>query len=118
MAATPMRDDWFNHDTVQQLNDFANAKECPPAELLRATLIASGTGVFFYPLSVNAQGVMEATPLDAAMSWTLNIEALLGIDVDSLTLDDFFSRVHVDDQRALEQHLDTAIARGDSECDC
>ena len=118
MAAIPMRDDWFNHDTVQQLKDFATAKERPPADLLRATLTASGTGVFFYPMSIDAQGEIMVTPLDAAMSWTLNIEALLGIDVDSLSLDDFFSRVHVDDQRALEQHLYTAMIRGDSECDC
>jgi diguanylate cyclase (GGDEF)-like protein len=117
MAATPKREDWFNHETLEQLSCLTTARDFPSADMLRAMLIASGTGVFFYPMTLDAQGNIVVSELDAGKGWALNIESLMCVDAGSLSMDGLFKRVHTDDQEVLQQQLHEAIARGDSECD-
>ena len=115
MRAKPMDEDLFTADTALRLH---NASDGPSVELLRATLTASGTGVFFYPLRLSAAGDVIVTGVGSQLAWSLNLDTLLGVDPATDNIENFLACVHPLDRISVRDELAKAIERGASRQDC
>lgn len=106
---------------IRNLNDSASSIRLLSAagDLLQATLTSCGAAVFSAQLELTASGTFILSKKEPGFGCFFNAESILGFAADTLTPDEFFSKVYPGDLPALRAQITRAVknlqARGDCE---